>query len=372
VPTASRDLPGVLDELERWGAERDWLGADPYEGMNAPLARIARTRKMRQAVTQAYRRFPVTPPPPLHAKPRRNAKAVALVLSGYAAHDFPGGAEQRARCVEQLRTLNMRSAPAAAWGYHFDFQSRWGRYGAGDPNAIATCFAVGALIDAGEPELALAARPFLADDLWQDEDIGPYFGYVGHGAVLIHNANAMICGALARLHEIEPDDEIAGRVRRATATTAGFQRSDGSWPYGEGRSLGWVDNFHTGYTLEGLYEVERVLGGGSEAIARGYEYWNRELFTPDGRARARNDRLYPLEAHSFATAIDTLVVLRERFPDAVERATRIADAAVRELWLPRRRYFAFERWARWTNRRAFVRWTNAPMFRALARLAEFS
>jgi hypothetical protein len=354
----------VLSALARWGAERDWLGADPYEGLNTPLARLARTPKLRQAVIQAYRRAPVDPPPPLRARPRRNAKTAALVLSGYvAAPDLPDRERQIAAGVYHLNQLRR----GGGWGYHFDFQSRWGSYGGDVPNAIATCFAVDALLDADEPELALRARRYLGHDLWSAE--GGYFGYHGAGAVLIHNASALVCGALARLHEIDPDDELAERVLAAAATTAAGQRPDGSWPYGESPALGWVDNFHTAYTLEGLHHVAGVFGAGDEVVERGYGYWTRELFDDQDRARARGDRTYPLEAHSYATAIDTLVVLRERFADALPRAERVAEAAIRDLWLPDRGHFAFERRPRFTNKRAFVRWTNAPMFRALSRLS---
>ena len=358
------DRIDVLRELERWGAERDWLGADPYEGMNAPLARlVGRTPKLRQAVIQAYRRAPVDPPSPLRPKPRRNAKTVALVLSGYVAAPLADRERQIAAGLYHLAQLRT----GGGWGYHFDFQSRWGSYGAEVPNAIATCFAAGALVDAGRPELALAARRYLGHDLWNPD--GRYFGYVGAGAVLIHNANALVCGTLARLHEIDPDDELAERVRAAARTTTDLQRPDGSWPYGESPSLGWIDTFHTAYTLEGLHEVDRVLGEAGAAVERGYDFWSRALIEDDGTARARADRRYPLETHSYATAIDTLVMLRERRADGVALAERVAQAAIRDLWLPERGHFAFERYPRWTNRRAFVRWTNAPMFRALARLA---
>src|SRR5215211_728379 len=314
-------IDDVLRALERWGTERDWLGADPYEGMNSPLGRFARTPKLRQAIIQAYRRSPVDPPAPLRPKPRRNAKTAALVLSGYvAAPDglLPERERQVAAGVYHLTQLRT----GGGWGYHFDFQSRWGSYGAGIPNAIATCFAVGALIDANRPELALSARRYLGHELWNAE--GRYFGYVGAGAVLIHNANALVCGTLARLHELDPDGELAERVRTAARTTADAQRPDGSWPYGESASLGWVDNFHTAYTLEGLHHTDRVLGGGADAIERGYDFWARALFEDDGRARARGDRTYPLEAHSYATAIDTFVVLADRHSDGIERARRTA------------------------------------------------
>ena len=119
-------------------------------------------------------------------------------------------------------------------------------------------------------------------------------------------------------------------------------------------------------------EVQRLEALGAtrwdHQVEHGYDFWVRELFDDAGRARARDDRTYPLEAHSYATAIDTLVVLRERRPDGLALAARVADAAVRDLWLADRDHFAFERRPRFTNRRAFVRWTNAPMFRALSRL----
>jgi hypothetical protein len=46
----------------------------------------------------------------------------------------------------------------------------------------------------------------------------------------------------------------------------------------------------------------------------------------------------------------------------------IADKAIRELWMANEGRFAFRLTARGLNRREFMRWTNAPMFRALARL----
>src|SRR5919108_3325647 len=95
----------VLTRLERWGAARSWIGPDPYEGLNSPLGRLAPSRRSRQAVTQLYKRLPFTPPWPLRAPPRSNAKALALVLSGYATapgRRLPGAEEYLVRIPREL------------------------------------------------------------------------------------------------------------------------------------------------------------------------------------------------------------------------------------------------------------------------------
>ena len=372
------DAPAtVLAALERWGAERDWVGPDPYEGLSSALGRAARGKRPRQLVVQAYKRLPVPPPWPLRARPRPNAKALALALSGYATpagRRLAGAAEHLEGIPARLEALSA----GGAWGYPFDAQTRHLFYPDGSPNAIATCFAVGALLDAhgagGDPRslrLALGARPFLLSLRHTAPGHGPFFAYVPSGSELIHNANLLVCGALARLHAVEPDPEAERAAREAAATTIAAQPPDGLWPYGEAPNLGWVDGFHTAYVLEGLMHVGAAFGIGADALERGLGAWRERLIEPDGWARYYPDAHHPLEAHSCASAIDLLTDLAPGRPDGAEllaQAGEVADVAIRELWLPRAGRFAFRRGARGLNHRAFMRWTNAPMFRALARL----
>jgi hypothetical protein len=368
----------TFTRLEAWGVARGWSGADPYEGLNSPLARIALTPLSRRLVIQAYKRMPLEPVWPLRAPVRANAKTVALVLSGYsqpAADRFAERSGYLARALSQLRDLNLDRGGRAAWGYPFDVQTRSIGYRAGTPNAIATCFVVGALLDAhaatgsdAYAELALRARPYLAEDLYARGPHGPCFGYVAAGSELIHNANALVCGALARLHALAPDPATAVRVRQAAATTAALQRPDGWWPYGEAESLRWIDGFHTAYVLEGLLDVRDGLGSGvpDGVLETGCSYFREHLIAPDGTARLAPGRRYPIDAHCQASAIDLLWRLDSE--DSLDEASGVAHTAVRELWDPVRGCFGVQRTGLRANRRVFVRWTNAPMFRALSRL----
>jgi hypothetical protein len=371
----------VLARLERWGAARAWIGPDPYEGLSSPLGRLAPSRRSRQAVTQLYKRLPFTPRWPLRAPPMANAKALALALSGYATpagRRLPGAEEHLARIPRELERLNLLEE-GAAWGYHFDVQTRNIRYSPTTPNAIATSFVVGSLADThlatgaeSTRGLALAARPFLLSLLRESPEHGPYFGYVPAEAPLVHNANMLVCGTLARLHELEPDEAARPAIEAAARTTLALARDDGLWPYGELPNFRWVDNFHTAYTLEGLAHVSAVLGVGTEALARGASAWRKRFIEPDGWARYYPDRRFPLETHCCASAIDLVLTLKSKRaePDWGDLALSISDTAIRELWIPDGDRFAFRRTARGLNRREFMRWTNAPMFRALARLVD--
>jgi hypothetical protein len=371
------DFNSALSALERWGASREWIGPDPYEGLNSPLGARAPGKRARQAVTQLYKQLPVEPPWPLRARSRPNAKALALALSGYATSagsELPGAATFLERIPSILERMNLLGQ-GAGWGYHFDVQTRNIRYDRRTPNAIATCFVVEGLVDAhaatGKEDLAklaLAARSFLLS-LRRRGGHGPFFAYVPSGSPLVHNANLLVCGALARLHAIDPHERAMEAVEEAIGTTLSLQRDDGLWPYGEAPNYGWSDNFHTAYTLDGLARARTIFGIGGDELARGLVTWRQRFFDSSGWARYYPDRRFPLETHCCASAIDLLASdALPPDPENARLADRIAEIAIRELWLEHSRRFAFRRTARGLNTREFMRWTNAPMFRALARL----
>jgi hypothetical protein len=262
------------------------------------------------------------------------------------------------------------------WGYHFETQTRSIRYGSDVPNAIATSFVIDALVDVHRAtgsdwcaDLVLSVRPFLLS-LRQTSELGAYFGYVEAGAALIHNANLLVCGSLAKLHALDPDEDAARAVREAAETTIAQQRPDGLWPYAVAPNMSWIDNFHTAYLLQGLSDVEAVYGFGSEALDRGVRAWLDYFIEGDGWARYFHDRHLPLETHSCASAIDVLCEpgVARRVSDPGSVAERILECAIRELWLPASGRFAFRVGRNGLNRREFMRWTNAPMFRAMSRL----
>jgi hypothetical protein len=373
----SDDLPEALARIRAWGEDRDWTGYDPYDALNSPAARVLtlQTSAGRRILTQVVKLSPVNLRPLLRIPPERNAKAIGLVASAYARLSAGGDASARehaANLLEWLAANHSGQGAGVAWGYHFDVQTRFFAYGRGTPNTIATSFVAHAFLDAVElmgeerwGEQALAAAHFLAKHMLSPD--GTYFRYLPREDELVHNANLLACATLARTRRLLGEESLAEPARRALGTSLTAQREDGAWPYAAGPAGGWVDNFHTGYVLESLAHSESVRPDARVHLERGVDYWDRELFLIDGTPKYFPDRTYPLDAHCYATAIETWLSVAEWHPLASERAERLAELLIARMLDPKG-FVHFQQRRFWTNRVPFVRWTTAPSFEALAGL----
>jgi hypothetical protein len=367
----------ALSRIRRWGEARDWKGYDPYDALNSPLATYLTlgTPLGRRAFTQAVKLSPLNLRPALRIVPAWNAKAIALVASAYArlgaARDDEGAREQARRWLGWL-VENSTADVGLGWGYHFDVQTRFFSYPCGTPNVIATSFAAHALLDGREllreerwGEAAERSCEFLLTRLLEDDGQRLYFRYLPAEKELVHNANVLGCAVLARTAALLGRDDLRETVRRALSATLDAQQPDGSWPYAEGEGHGWVDNFHTGYVLEGLAACDPIVP--VRQLERGVAYWERELFLPDGTPKYFAERIWPIDAHNYAQAIETWLAVAPRRQGALHAAEHCASQLV-ERMLTRDGHVAFQRRRWWTSRVPYVRWTTAPAFRALARL----
>jgi len=325
------------------------------------------------------KRSPLNLRPALRIAPTWNAKALGLVASAYTRLFAADSADEHAR--EQARRWlawlvehRAGSGSALGWGYPFKVQTRFFGYAPNTPNTIATSFVIQALLDGQEllgeeswGEAAAAAGEFLRTELLFEDGGRSYFRYLPAERELVHNANLLACAALARTAGLLGRESLRETVKRALGPSLAAQRPDGSWPYAEGAGHGWVDNFHTGYVLESLAICARSLPELREPLARGVAYWKRELFLEDGTPKYSPKSLYPLDAHSYATAIDTWLAVRDVHRVAVANAERTARLLLDRMLDPAG-YVHFQRTRLWTNKVPFVRWTTAPTFRALAGL----
>src|SRR3954471_13342851 len=76
----------AVRRIRAWGEAIDWRGYDPYDALNSPLARALTGGKPlgRRLLTQAVQPSPVNLRPALRVERERNAKAIGLVVTGYA------------------------------------------------------------------------------------------------------------------------------------------------------------------------------------------------------------------------------------------------------------------------------------------------
>jgi hypothetical protein len=365
--------------LHDYCARRDWAGWDPYDALNSRVFQALRplhSRLPRLVLTQALKRLPINLRPLAGVPPRQNPKGIALFLASAVRLQSRGLAprEEAAQLAERLISLRSKHSPRACWGYHFAWQTRTYLVPEGHPNIVCTSFAGEALLDAyvatGDSrllEVAIDAGRFLLTDLHRggggDELC---LSYTPLKPSRVFNASLLGGALLARLDSAEPNPEF----REAAAAIARYairrQSPDGSWIYGEDPNQGWIDSFHTGYNLLALQSIgERVsLPEALESARRGFEFYLRCFFTPEGVVKYFHNRAHPIDAHAIGHALLTLSALA---PESLPTARKAADWAFRNM-RHRDGWFYFQKWPWFTNRVCHMRWSQAWMLRGLVEL----
>jgi hypothetical protein len=153
-------------------------------------------------------------------------------------------------------------------------------------------------------------------------------------------------------------------AKQAAKFVIKHQRPDGSWLYGLEPSQTWIDSFHTGFVILSLKEIARITGERSfdEAAWRGFEYYRRTFVEKDFAVRYHHHERYPIDAHVLGQALVTLSSFEDR-----DTAQKVAAWSTEHLLSPKG-YFYYRRYRLMTNRIAYMRWSNAWMFRGLAEL----
>lgn len=342
-----------------------FAGVDPFDalrGSRVPFW-VREHARTRQLTIQARKRLPVDIGRVLGVKPFIMAKTVGSMLS-VAVRE--GRLNDARKVVESLRSTT-GNLGNGAWGYEFDVQTRWAFYPAGSPNLIATVFVARGLGAAGlilDDENLLGEMKLSADFLRRDLSVPgerPYFRYTRTSDRLVHNANLLGAGLVAIDGALRGDSDAVELAQAAAQTTISAQREDGSWPYGEGGSLGWSDNFHTAYNLDGLLQVWLATGDDRvrASLERGIAHWVADLFGLDGEPKYYPQKPYPYDIHSAGTAVDVAARLATWGWDTGDLAERVAHWTERNLVNPQTGDTYYQKHRLWTDRRHFVRWGDA-------------
>lgn len=268
-----------------------FAGPDPYDALLSPAAKVLRHRTARQLWVQLIKRSPRGIRNAAGIRPVRMSKGIALFAEGASLIG-------RTEISIELTDVLLANDIGQSWGYEFDVQTRWAYYKAGSPNVIATAFSVRA-IDAVARSQEVPTK--VLDWLYSLIDPAGYLYYTPESTRLIHNGNIL---AAETLHRLGGD---VGIIQRALDCTLDQQSKDGSWAYGVGPGLEWVDNFHTAYVLESLLYFERQGFDVTSALEKGFEFWRNSLFNDEGLPVYYSNQTKPShDIHNIATTVGLL------------------------------------------------------------------
>jgi hypothetical protein len=188
----------------------------------------------------------------------------------------------------------------------------------------------------------------------------------------IHNANLLGARLLAEVGSATGEAVLIQQALKSAYYTATRQRSDGSWPYGEDRRNSWVDNFHSAYVISSLLSISTLLQDKFllEVALKGYAYWSKSCFRTDGAPKWGPHRIYPIDIHSAAQAVITLLDFAGHDPDALAAANRVATWTLDNMQTAKGQ-FAYQQRRYYQVRITYARWSQAWMFSALVALLTY-
>ena len=363
----------AYDQLLTWCRDHDFAGHDPFDALNSTIFQatpLANSRNARLIWTQLVKRSPIDLRNLSCVPAQRNAKGIALFVLATLKRS-----QQDARqLLSELLKLKLDGYSGAAWGYNFDWQSRNFFAPRGTPTIVPTAFAARAFIDHGDVQIARSVCEFILRDLPRpvDTESEICFSYAPNSSTRIFNASLLAGEVLACAGKATGEGELCEVATRAARYVVNHQRADGSWSYGTEATQSWIDNFHTAYILFSLKRIIEACPGGSEfqpSLERGYRYWTSNFFLAEGWPKYYDDNPYPADAHAAASAIVTLVECRKLDETSLNMAQNVARWTIQNL-RDERGFFYYQRRRFYTIRKPYMRWTQAWMLYALARLLE--
>jgi len=387
----------VTSALLKYCQRNNWAGYDPYDALNSEIFKqlpFLDSRFPRLALTQLLKRSPINFRKLLLIPGTQNPKAIALFLmalcklkaKAYTAeteksqHEIGNIDNHIKGMIKILIALRSPDVHYWCWGYSFPWQGRKVLAPKGAPNLVCTVFVANALLDAYEANrdtenlrMATSAADYILNELyWTKGDSIAGFSYpVPALQIQVHNANFLGAALFCRIYKYCKEGRFLEPAMKAARCSAAQQQADGSWDYGELSTQRWIDNFHTGFNLCALRTINQCLNTNEfePNIHRGFEFYQVHFFREDGAPKYFHNRVYPIDIHSVAQSIITLMEFRDLSPGTVELAQHVFEWAMANMW-DKRGYFYYQVTPYYKNKIPYMRWSQAWMLLAMATMLE--
>lgn len=375
------DITTAFSKLERYIEKESYKGYDCYDALNSPIlsALSFRQKKLRIAYIQALKLSPVNLRPLLLVPKGYNPKGLGLCLSAtsklYRFSSDKNYLKKLEFLANLLQKLSSQGYSGKCWGYNFDWQSRVFFVPKFTPTIVNTAYIANGFLDAYDAtgniqffDVARSACEFILNDLHQTEENGSIcFSYTPIDKLKVHNANILGGALLARVFSYTQEPRLSDCARRSIAYVMRYQQADGSWYYAETSIQKWIDSFHTGFVLESLEQYIRGVNDLTYTahLQKGYDFFISHFFMNDGTPKYYHNQTYPIDIHSAAQGVVTLVKLKQYHAESDAILNNLISWILKNMQ-SKKGYFYFQRRKLFTNTISYMRWSQAWMYHALA------
>jgi len=378
-----KTLENSVKKLEDWISRTKLYGWDPFDGLKSPLAKYLTfdNKYLRIIWQQFFKRFPINFRLIAGIKKGIISKTISDLMSAYIIlYNLYKDKKYIDKVVVSLEWLEENSYKVYSghsWGVGFDYQSRGIYAKRGVPNIVTTYYNANAFLDTYELlgnleylKIAKSSCNFILKDIGFTENNDTLcISYYPTQKDQIHNANMFGAALLSRVYKYTGEKYLLETANNAVKYTIKYQRTNGSWFYGEEPMYRWIDNFHTGYVLESLYNYIDYTGDSEfmPSLLKGIEFYKNNLFLPDGTPKYYHNKTYPIDIQCAAQAIQTFAILSNVERKLLDMAIKIARWTIENMQ-DESGYFYYRKYRFFVNKIPYMRWGESTILVALAHL----
>jgi len=368
-----------IESIENNLSKNTYSGYDPYDALNSPLFALPilkSNKTFRFLWQQIFRRIPVNIRPIFGIKKGINPVTLGLSIQAYSylSKVYPAKEKEYQKeiefCLNKLEELKSSGYSGYCWGYNFDWEARYTKINKYVPTIVATGIITNGLFEnyrlfgnEKSKEMLLSASKFVLNDLNKYESADGYcFSYSPGDNQLVFNASLKGARLLAQVYSITQDKSMKREIAKSINYVVSKQRGDGSWAYSEGDARTWSDNYHTGYVLDCIEEINKHISIENVkcALSKGFEFYKENFFLQDGTPKYYNNKTYPIDSTSGAQSILTLT----RFGE-LKKAKEVIEWILKNMY-DESGYFYYQKMKFYKHKTSYPRWSTSWMFAALA------
>lgn len=389
-------IRAAVNKLDIWIENNGWAGYDPYDVKENRMVRkitdwgnrFFLAEVVREGLFELFLMFPKTTRRLLAVRPDINAKAMGLMANAYnTLYTIYKENKYEVKCKDCISWLNnnySKDFPGKGWGYPFNWQAKE-LIPRNTPNGIVTTAVAAAYWNLYERtqdvkylDVCKDSCRFLVSlpiDHVSDNQI--CFSYTSVFVNHIHNLNLFVAEMLIKVGREIGENKWITLGENAVNYTIEHQSDDGSFDYNgppdPPKEL--RDNYHTAFVLRMLYSIWKITKNDKyySSLKKCYNYYINNFFENRIIPKFTPDRLYRIDIHSSAEAINCLCELSPDFPDGVDIALNVALWTIDNLQ-DNRGYFYHGIFMSRIIRRPFIskiahmRWGQAWMLLGLSNL----